>query len=150
MASILPCMTEARGSGVFAVSKTRRVLIVDDHVDSAELLAEVLSAQGHETRVAHEADEAERIALEFSPQVAILDLRMPLTTGYELALRLRAHERLAECRLLALTGLTERADRALSEASGFEAHLTKPFDLRAVLAAVAAPPGAPRVRATAR
>jgi len=142
-------MTEARGSGVFAVSKTRRVLIVDDHIDSAELLAEVLEAQGHETRMAHDAESAERVALEFSPQVAILDIRLPDVNGYDLALRLSAHESLAECRLLALTGLTEHADRARSEACGFQAHLTKPFDLRAVLAAVAGAAPVPRARASA-
>jgi len=142
-------MTEARGSGVFAVSKTRRVLIVDDHVDSAELLAEVLGAQGHETRIAHDAESAERIALEFLPQVAIVDIRLPRVNGYDLALRLRTHESLSECRLLALTGLTEHADRVKSEVCGFEAHLTKPFDLRAVLAAVAGSAASARARATA-
>lgn len=143
-------MADVRGSGVFAVSKTRRVLIVDDHVDSAELLAEVLEAQGHETRIAHDAESAESIALAFSPQVAIVDIRLPRVSGYELAKRLRAHESLSECRLLALTGLTERADRAQSAACGFELHLTKPFDLRAILAAVVGAAAAePRVRATA-
>ncbi len=119
-------------------------------MDSAELIAEVLGAQGHETRVAHDAESAERIALEFSPHVALVDIRLPRVSGYELAERLRSHKSLADCRLLALTGLTEHADRAKSEACGFAAHLSKPFDLRAVLAAVVgASPSAPRARANA-
>jgi two-component system, sensor histidine kinase len=129
--------SSARGSGVFAVSKTRRVLIVDDHVSSAELIAEVLAAQGHVTRVAHDPIAARRTALEFKPQVTIVDIGLPGMTGYELLEQLRAHAELAECRFIALTGLTERADRRRSREAGFETHLTKPFDLRAVLCAVA-------------
>jgi len=122
---------------VFPVSKTRRVLIVDDHVDSAELIAELLSAQGHITRVAHDPVEAQRTALEFLPQVAILDIGLPGMSGYELVLELRAKSELAGCRFIALTGHTEPADRRRSREAGFQTHLTKPFDLRAVLNAVA-------------
>ena len=126
----------ARGSGVFAVSKTRRVLIVDDHVDSAELIAEVLSAQGHETRVAHHPLDAQRAAVAFEPQVAILDIGLPGMSGYELVQWLRAKPKLASCRFIAVTGHAEPADRRRSRDAGFQAHLTKPFDLRAVLSAV--------------
>jgi CheY-like chemotaxis protein len=129
--------TGARGSGIFAISKACRVLIVDDHVPSAELIAEVLTAQGHHTRVAHDAAEAERAALEFEPQVAILDIGLPSMSGYDLLQRLRARAKLAPCRYIALTGHLERADRRRSEQAGFATHLTKPFDLRAVLSAVA-------------
>jgi PleD family two-component response regulator len=55
--------TGARGSGIFAIAKPRRVLIVDDHVPSAVLIAEVLAAQGHHTQVAHDPAGAERAAL---------------------------------------------------------------------------------------
>jgi DNA-binding response OmpR family regulator len=130
--------TQARGSGVFAVSTTRRVLIVDDHVDSAELIAEVLAAQGHDTRIAHDPSGARRAALEFQPQVAIVDIGLPGMSGYELVQGLRAQPELSECRFIALTGHTERADRLRSREAGFSAHLTKPFDLRAVLSAVVA------------
>lgn len=129
--------TEAHGSGVFAVSNAHRVLIVDDHVDSAELIAEVLAAQGHQTRVEHEPVGALSTALEFRPQVAILDIGLPGMSGYELIKSLRAKSELSECRFIALTGHTERADRRRSREAGFQTHLTKPFDLRAVLSAVA-------------
>ncbi len=129
--------TDARGSGVFAVSKARRVLIVDDHVESAALIAEVLAAQGHQTRVAHDPQSALRAALDFQPQVAILDIGLPSMSGYELLQSLRSRSALAECRFIALTGPADRADRRRSREAGFQAHLTKPFDLRAVLTAVA-------------
>jgi DNA-binding response OmpR family regulator len=136
--------TDARGSGTFAVSKARRVLIVDDHVDSAELLAEVLAAQGHHTRVAHEPQAALKAALEFQPQVAILDIGLPGMSGYDLLRSMRAKAELAECRFIALTGHTEQADRRRSRDAGFQTHLTKPFDLRAVFSAVAGEPPASR------
>jgi CheY-like chemotaxis protein len=129
--------TGVRGSGIFAISKACRVLIVDAHVPSAELIAEVLAAQGHHTQVAHDAASAERAALEFEPQVAILDIGLPGMSGYDLLQRLRARAKLAQCRYIALTGHLERADRRRSEQAGFETHLTKPLDLRAVLSAVA-------------
>jgi DNA-binding response OmpR family regulator len=138
MARILRSMAaDARGSGVFAISKTRRVLIVDDHVPSAEVIAEVLAAQGHETRVAHDPLAAEREALEFEPQVIILDLRLPGMSGYELLQRLRARKKLAQSRFIALTSQMQPVDRVRSRQAGFEAHLSKPFDLRAVFSAVA-------------
>ena len=130
--------SEARGSGIFAVSKTRRVLIVDDHVDSAQLIAEVLAAQGHDTRVAHEPQAALRTALEFQPQVAILDIGLPGMSGYDLLQSLRFRCQLSDCRFIAVTGHNERADRRRSAEAGFQMHLTKPFDLRAVLNAVQA------------
>jgi CheY-like chemotaxis protein len=131
---------DGRGSGVFAVADNasrRRVLIVDDHVDSAELLSELLSAQGHETRVAHDPSSAIREALELKPQVAILDIGLPGMTGYELLELLRDKPELSECRFIALTGHAEPTDRRRSLEAGFQLHLSKPFDLRAVLSAVA-------------
>jgi CheY-like chemotaxis protein len=142
--------TDARGSGIFAISRTRRVLIVDDHVASAELIAEVLTAQGHEARIAHEPLGALQAALEFEPQVAILALGLPGMSGYELLTSLRAANELSECRFIALTGHAERADRRRSSEAGFQAHLTKPFDLRAVLLAVSVDTPAARPAAANR
>ncbi|HEX3775767.1 MAG TPA: response regulator [Polyangiaceae bacterium] len=128
---------ESRGSGVFASVKARRVLLVDDHVDSAELLAEVLAAQGHEVRIAYDPARAIKIGAELRPQVAILDISLPGMSGYELLALLQPKPEFAECRFIALTGHNERADRVRSREAGFQTHLTKPFDLRAVLNAVA-------------
>ena len=130
-------VTSQRGSGIFAATKTRRVLVVDDHVDSAVLIAEVLAAQGHDTRVAHDPITAERAALEFGPQVVILDIGLPGMSGYDLLRRLRSRAELEACRFIALTGHSEHVDRRRSREAGFQAHLTKPLDLRAVLNSVA-------------
>ena len=66
-----------------------RILVVDDSVDGAEMLATALSAKGYETRVAHDAPAALRVAAEFRPAVAFLDIGLPVMDGYELAARLR-------------------------------------------------------------
>lgn len=106
-----------------------RILIVDDHVESAEGLAELLDIWGHETRIAHDAASAVAVALTMRPTVALLDLGLPGMDGCELARRLRA-EGLDDTLLLALTGSDAPDDRARVAAAGFAHHLVKPVDLQ--------------------
>ena len=123
-----------------AASRTRaapaphalRILVVDDNVDGAEMLAAALEAKGYETRVAHDAPAALVLALEFRPAVAFLDIGLPVMDGYELAARLREHPALKRLRLVALTGYGQEADRRRSQQAGFDEHLVKPVDLTAV------------------
>ena len=70
-------MSSRRGSGTRDLSEVRRVLIVDDNHDSAELIALVLDREGHETRVAYDPHEAIPIAVQFRPNVAFLDIGLP-------------------------------------------------------------------------
>jgi PAS domain S-box-containing protein len=113
----------------------RKVLIVDDNVDAAALLAELCEAVGHEVKTAHDGPAALRALEGFSPDVAVLDIGLPVMDGYELARRVR--EQLGErCRLVALTGYGQEHDRVRSEQAGFEAHLVKPVDPSRVLALV--------------
>jgi CheY-like chemotaxis protein len=86
------------------VSRTRRVLIVDDHRGTAEIIALAVSRDGHEISVAHDAASAIRIATAFKPDVAFLDIGLPGIDGFDLALALRATPELKECRLIAVTG----------------------------------------------
>lgn len=116
---------------------TRRILVVDDNRDAAELLAEALAALGHETRVAGGALEALQIASDFRPDVAVLDIGLPVMDGHQLGARLR--ELLGEVRLIAGTGYGQEADRQRSRAAGFDAHLVKPIDLPVLLAALGGP-----------
>jgi PAS domain S-box-containing protein len=112
----------------------RKVLIVDDNEDAAEMLAETLRVTGHDTRVAHDAPAALRLAASFRPDVALLDIGLPVMDGYELARRLRELEGLAGIRLVAVTGYGQESDRQKSAAAGFHHHLVKPVDLDAVQA----------------
>ncbi|MEP6592955.1 MAG: ATP-binding protein, partial [Acidobacteriota bacterium] len=117
----------------------RRVLVVDDNEDGAEMLAAVLAARGHDTRVAHDGPEALRIAGSFRPEVAFLDIGLPVMDGYELAARLRDLPELGGIRLIAVTGYGQESDRQRTRAAGFEHHLVKPVDLDAVNAVVDEP-----------
>lgn len=125
-----------RQSSVRDGSPTRRVLIVDDHVDSADVTAELLREYGHETRVAYSPMLALSIASSFHPQVVLLDIGLPNMNGYELAALLRTDPALAGCRLVALTGNAYEVDRRRSEAAGFYRHLAKPFGGQALFDAV--------------
>jgi DNA-binding response OmpR family regulator len=113
----------------------RRILIVDDHVDSADIIAEALEMHGHETRVAYNPLVALSIAAEFQPHVAILDINLPTMDGYELGAALRAN--LAECRFIALTGDATGLSCLRSQWAGFHGYLTKPVGLDELLASVA-------------
>lgn len=118
---------------------TRRVLLVDDNLDAADLLAEALREAGHQVEVANDPVVALEAAARFHPEVAILDIGLPVMDGYELAARLHALPALASCRLIALTGYGQEHDRARSQSGGFERHLVKPVDLDQLMSLVAEP-----------
>ena len=86
-----------RAPAAKAATASRRVLVVDDNVDSAELLREMLQWVGHEVAIAHDGPSALATAEWFAPDVAILDIGLPVMDGYELGRRL--HERAAGCAL---------------------------------------------------
>ena len=109
-----------------------RILVVDDSIDGAETLAAALSAKGYQTRVAFDAPAALRIAVEFLPSVAFLDLGLPGMDGYELAARLRGLPQLNGIKLCALTGYGQEADRQKTRDGGFDHHLVKPIVLDAI------------------
>jgi len=124
-------MNTRRSSGTRKLSEVRRVLIVDDNHDSAELLALLLRREGHETRVVHDGEEAIRVALEFSPNIAFLDIGLPDMDGYELLGVLRECPELPGCKFVAVTGHEQLRPRP--GAPAFDAHLIKPIDLNAVV-----------------
>ena len=119
-----------------------RVLVVDDNVDAAEMLAHLLDADGHEVRVAHDPAGALAMIERFTPQLALLDIGLPAMDGYELGMKLRERISGAGCRLIALTGYGLASDRSRSAQAGFEAHLVKPIDPQRLLALVKKPPPA--------
>ncbi len=106
-----------------------RVLVVDDNEDAAIMLAEALRTLGFEVRTAHDGPGAVALAGEFRPDVALLDIGLPMMDGYEVARRLREADSTAGVTLVALTGYGQESDRQRSEAAGFSAHLVKPVDL---------------------
>jgi PAS domain S-box-containing protein len=129
---------EARGAaGAEQRAKdAQRVLVVDDNVDSAESLSELLSIWGYSVNVAHDGPSGIKMALSQRPDVVLLDIGLPLMDGYEVARRLRQETALSGVRIAALTGYGQAADRRRSKEAGFDEHLVKPVDpdkLRALL-----------------
>ena len=115
-------------SSIALPSKLRRVLIVDDNIDAAETLCAALQQFGHDVRIANDGPSALVLADEFRPDVAVLDIGLPVMDGYELARRLRARG-LDACLLVAVTGYGQHEDRERSHEAGFDVHLVKPVDL---------------------
>jgi len=107
----------------------RRILLADDNPDALESLAMVLRLRGHEVYSARNGAAALETAALHMPEVALLDIGMPLVDGYEVARRIRAQEWGKAITLVALTGWGQESDRRRSVEAGFDAHLVKPLDL---------------------
>src|SRR5450755_1634032 len=120
-------MAEPMKSGVRSISHNKKILVVDDDPDAAELVSGLLELQGHEVRSAHTSREAIAIAQEFQPDIAFLDIGLPTMDGFELAAALAMLPELRDCRLIAITGYDDADDRRRSKQAGFEAHLVKPI-----------------------
>jgi CheY-like chemotaxis protein len=112
------------------VPDSLRILIVDDHEDTAEMLSMLLSGKGHDTLVALDGTTALAAAATFQPHIGLLDLSLPGMSGYELAQHLRAVPGLARIRLVAVTGHGGDGHRARARAAGFDGHVLKPVDLQ--------------------
>jgi two-component system, chemotaxis family, CheB/CheR fusion protein len=123
------------------LSEVWRVLIVDDNHDSADLLALVLERQGHETRVAHDPEQAIPLAIQFRPTLAFLDIGLPGMDGYQLLEILRAAPELSGCKFVAVTGYDDLTCAPGSQ--GFDGHLVKPIDLSRLVALVTEVTSAP-------
>ncbi|MBK0392694.1 PAS domain-containing protein [Ramlibacter algicola] len=117
-----------------------RIFVVDDNVDAAETLRDLLELMGHSVTLAHDAHGALRQAAQATTpwDAFILDIGLPDMTGYELAQRLREQAAARNSTFVALTGYGQPHDRVISKASGFQHHLVKPADV-AVLAEIVAP-----------
>ncbi|HEY8554718.1 MAG TPA: ATP-binding protein, partial [Burkholderiales bacterium] len=123
-----------------ASTVSRRVLIVDDNRDAADMLAETLRLYGHEVASHYDGEGVLQRALDFRPDVVILDLGLPGRSGFEIARELRAHPVLGRLPLIALTGYSQASDVERSRAAGLDFHLAKPVDTHVLLKLIANPP----------
>ena len=114
--------------------RATRLLIVEDNDDTASVLRWGLEQLGYEVAIAHDGPVALQVAQTFSPDVAVLDLNLPVMDGWELAKRLRTRK--SGLHVIAVTGYGEDEARARSSQAGFSDHLTKPVDIDAIHAAV--------------
>lgn len=112
-------------AGASSVSAVRRILVVDDHPDAAELLLILLREGGHEVQAAHDGPTALQRVRNMRPEIVILDLGLPGMDGFELAAKLRA-EHGSSVFLVALTGYCHEEHRSRALESGFDRHFVKP------------------------
>jgi CheY-like chemotaxis protein len=105
-----------------------RVLVVDDNLDAAQSLAVLLNSGGHDVRTAHDGPATLEAALDYRPNVVLLDIGLPGMNGFDVAKRLRQQPALGNVVLVAMTGYGQEADRRRSQEAGFDHHLVKPAD----------------------
>ncbi|AKT43946.1 hybrid sensor histidine kinase/response regulator [Chondromyces crocatus] len=115
-----------------------RVLVVDDEVDAAELVQSVLATAGAQVRVAHSAEGALEVLSAWKPDLLISDIGMPDVDGYTLMRQVRAMSREAGGAVpaIALTAFAQEEDRVRALSAGYQLHVTKPVDPRALAVAV--------------
>jgi signal transduction histidine kinase/CheY-like chemotaxis protein len=123
-ASRVPQQGAVRNAG----GPNKRILLADDNRDAAESLAIILRLEGHDVELAHDGNSALRCFAERRPDVALLDIGMPQTNGYEVARRIRSTPDGGDVLLIAITGWAQDTDKAESRAAGFDHHLTKPIE----------------------
>ena len=131
-----PVEAPAANVSIAASDDPRRVLVVDDNEDAASMLALSLSAYGHDVRTAPDGPTALGLVDGWKPQVAVLDLGLPVMDGYELARRLAERSGPGGARLIAVTGYGQEQDRNRSADAGFAAHLVKPIDIEQLRALI--------------
>ncbi|MHB9144501.1 MAG: PAS domain-containing hybrid sensor histidine kinase/response regulator [Symbiobacteriia bacterium] len=109
-------------------SRSLRVLVVDDSADTTDSLAKLLHEVGHDVRAAYDGLSALAVAIDFQPEVVLLDIGLPGLDGYTVAERFRQHPMLRHTVLVAMTGYGQESDRLRSHQAGFNHHLVKPTD----------------------
>lgn len=111
-----------------AATVPRRILVVDDNLDSANSLAMLLKLSGHDVHTAHDGVEAVDAAAKLQPNVILLDIGLPKLNGYDAARRIRQQRSDNGLVLVALTGWGQDEDKRRSTEAGFDFHLVKPID----------------------
>jgi signal transduction histidine kinase len=115
----------------------REILVVEDNVDTREVMKYMLEAEGAHVVTAETGQEAVRVAQMFRPDIVLCDIGLPDVDGLEVARRIRRQSSLERTRLIALTGYGRPEDVQLALDAGFEAHVTKPINLDQLLGLLA-------------
>jgi len=131
----IPCVSVVRGGNdddehrlPDAGAHGRRILIVDDNQDAAESIAQYLLLEGHEVKTVGDGMQALACVPVFAPQIVVLDIGLPVLSGYEVAKRMRTMPATKNALLVALTGYGQKEDQVRAMDSGFDRHFIKPTD----------------------
>jgi signal transduction histidine kinase/PAS domain-containing protein/ActR/RegA family two-component response regulator len=131
-ADAVPQGRDQDGEARSAVRK--RVLVVDDNRDAADVTGLLLEAFGAEVKVVHDGAAALALLEHWIPQVMLLDIGMPDMDGFEVARRVRADPRLQAMAMVALTGWGQQTDKERTRVAGFDRHLVKPANAEQLMA----------------
>jgi signal transduction histidine kinase len=126
---IEPDTTVSAAETIKEATIARRILIVDDNVDAADILCSLLQISGHQVQVCYNGTSALACAEAFQPEVAFVDIGLPDMTGYDLAVYLRALPAMQQTALFALTGYSQAKEKQRSLDAGFSDHFVKPIGL---------------------
>ncbi|WP_243656762.1 hybrid sensor histidine kinase/response regulator [Paucimonas lemoignei] len=113
-----------------------RIMVVDDNIDAAQAIAEMLKLNGHTVQAVHDSHVALEMIQDFAPELMFVDIGLPEMDGYELARTIRRRYASQRIKLVALTGYGQSADKSRASNAGFDRHLTKPAELNDLLSAV--------------
>lgn len=139
-----PSEDGSKGPHLPSRTTARRVLIVDDNVDSAQSLAMIMKILGHESHVVHDGLAAVSAAQDFAPEIILMDIGMPKLDGYQACSRIRNLDANPRPFMIALTGWGQEEDRRRCREAGFDLHLVKPIDAQTLVRALEPPPNLPR------
>ena len=127
-----PALTEAEEARAEAEGGLR-VLVIDDNRDSADSATDVLRLLGNHVESAYDGESGIAVAARLKPQMILLDLAMPGMDGFEVRKRLRELGDTSNAYLVAMTGFGNEEDKRRTRMAGFDAHLTKPVELDALV-----------------
>jgi signal transduction histidine kinase len=128
LGAVEPAPAPMESAAPAAVAANKRILIVDDNVDSAVSLSWLLNEEGYSVKIAHDGVGGHKAAHEFRPDIILLDIGLPGMNGYELGQRLRA-DGFSDAYMVAITGYARESDVEQARAAGFDCHFAKPVDL---------------------
>jgi signal transduction histidine kinase len=127
---------QAQGEDTAPVLRPLRAVVVDDAADLRELVADLLRMKGHEVTACEDGASAVRVIRAQRPDVALIDIGLPLMDGYEVARTLRKELPIGTVRLIAMTGYGQATDRAAALEAGFDAHIVKPASADKIMRAI--------------
>ena len=114
----------------------KKILVVDDNLDSRELVVKVLKNKGYEMVEAADGEEAIEKAIAERPNLILLDISIPKLNGYEVTQKLKGMEEFENIPIVALTAHAMKGDRMKALEAGFEGYITKPINIRELPAQV--------------
>ena len=117
-------------------TSTKRILIIDDNSQAADVAAELLGLYGYQTAVAYSGAGGLQSAKDFAPDVILLDLGMPGMDGFQVAAALRAQPEFGDLALIAFTAWGDKGTRQRTQDAGFDQHIPKPAGMEEILRAI--------------